>query len=230
MIAKQIGIKVEREMKDSSSKRVRLSIIGKPKIRRIFIVVTVLFAINAMAYSELQMNSIYIHGNQFLNFFFIALIDIPSVLICWYLMDKVGRRWVNCLIMLCCAFSLYLPFLFRIQHSTAVLSILLIGKFMVSANHMVIYQQAIELYPTQLRNSGLGFGSTAGSIANIFVPYIVNLTNLGVWVPLFTMGAFCTLAATLAPFLPETLNENLPQTIEEAEKFGEETRFWSWKK
>ncbi|RWS00352.1 solute carrier family 22 member 5-like protein, partial [Dinothrombium tinctorium] len=204
----QIGIKVEREMKDSSSKRVRLSIIGKPKIRRIFIVVTVLFAINAMAYSELQMNSIYIHGNQFLNFFFIALIDIPSVLICWYLMDKVGRRW----------------------HSTAVLSILLIGKFMVSANHMVIYQQAIELYPTQLRNSGLGFGSTAGSIANIFVPYIVNLTNLGVWVPLFTMGAFCTLAATLAPFLPETLNENLPQTIEEAEKFGEETRFWSWKK
>lgn len=41
------------------------------------------------------------------------------------------------------------------------------------------------------------------------------------------MGAVCVIAGIGAAFLPETLNENLPQTIEDGEEFGKDQKFFS---
>jgi len=41
------------------------------------------------------------------------------------------------------------------------------------------------------------------------------------------MGGVCVSAGVGAAFLPETLHENLPQTIDDGEEFGKNKKFFS---
>lgn len=41
------------------------------------------------------------------------------------------------------------------------------------------------------------------------------------------MAALCLIGMIVSAFLPETLNQKLPETIEDANRFGKGVRFWS---
>lgn len=41
------------------------------------------------------------------------------------------------------------------------------------------------------------------------------------------MASLCFVGMISAAFLPETLNQTLPETIDDANKFGKGNRFWS---
>ncbi|KFM59486.1 Organic cation transporter 1, partial [Stegodyphus mimosarum] len=92
---------------------------------------------------------------------------------------------------------------------------------------MAVYQQSSELYPTTIRSIGMGMSGTFAGLANIIVPYVVFLAIYGKYLPYLIIGMVCILAGFSATFLPETLNEILPQTIYDAEKFGKDQKFFS---
>lgn len=50
-------------------------------------------------------------------------------------------------------------------------------RFAITLTFLVVYLQATEIFPTQLRSTGSGFASTMGSIIGIFTPYIVYLVS-----------------------------------------------------
>lgn len=66
--------------------------------------------------------------------------------------------------------------------------------------------------------------------ANLGVPYIPLLATFGLWIPLAIIGTVALSAGVEATFLPETLNENLPQTIEDGENFGRGRKYWRFAK
>ncbi|GFN93714.1 organic cation transporter protein [Plakobranchus ocellatus] len=101
----------------------------------------------------------------------------------------------------------------------------LIGKFGASAGFAVIYIYSAELFPTVMRNSGLGLCSFCARIGGILAPYIADLEHLtsGHWdvaVPLMIFGGLSVAAGLLVLFLPETSNRVLPDTVEDAKSFG----------
>ena len=52
-----------------------------------------------------------------------------------------------------------------------------IGKLMISISYAVIYVYQAELFPTSVRNSGMGACVTVGQMANFAAPYIVQLVS-----------------------------------------------------
>ena len=48
---------------------------------------------NVFVYSGVTINSPYMPGNQFVNFFILAIVEIPASLLGGYLMQSLGRRW-----------------------------------------------------------------------------------------------------------------------------------------
>ncbi|CAD5114726.1 DgyrCDS3769 [Dimorphilus gyrociliatus] len=100
-------------------------------------------------------------------------------------------------------------------------AVAIISKSGVSIAFGSTYIYSIELFPTGVRNVGLGWGSMIARISGVASPYVGGpLSN--VWKPLPTtiFGLFATLSGLFTFLLPETLNRKLPETIEEGENFG----------
>jgi len=51
--------------------------------------------------------------------------------------------------------------------------------------------------------------------------------KFGAWIPLAIIGVLCLSAAFFASFLPETLNEYLPQSAKDSAEFGSQKPYWS---
>ncbi|XP_022258884.1 carcinine transporter-like [Limulus polyphemus] len=185
-------------------------------------------AANSMAYYGLQINATNLYGNEFLNFFLLGLVELPSYFLCWYLMERLGRRWTNVSLMLLGALSILIPTTLPIASTLGTTIGTLVGKFGCSAAFMVVYQQSAELYPTPIRALGMGASATVACIATICTPYIIYLGTYDKHIPYFIIGGICLIASFAASFLPETLNAKLPQTIEDGERFGNSQKYFSF--
>ncbi|CAF1528287.1 unnamed protein product [Rotaria sp. Silwood1] len=94
-------------------------------------------------------------------------------------------------------------------------------KFFASLSYGIIYVYANELFPTRIRNTGMGMCSMVARIGAI-VGTTSNdmLARLWVNLPTVLFGILSLVAALLVLMLPETLNKTLPQTIEDTEQMG----------
>eukprot|EP00731_Ephydatia_muelleri_P027780 Em0019g653a len=91
----------------------------------------------------------------------------------------------------------------------------LAGKFAASASFAIAYLYAVELFPTQVRNLGVGVCSLSARIGGIAAPLILLTDKWGAPVPMLVMGTMALVAGSLSSLLPETLNTPLPETLEE---------------
>ncbi|ESO88163.1 hypothetical protein LOTGIDRAFT_165906 [Lottia gigantea] len=100
----------------------------------------------------------------------------------------------------------------------------LLGKFCVSGSFMVIYIYTPEIYPTNLRNAGLGMASAISRLGGMVAPYSSLLSAVAVWGPGVVFTVCCILASILMYFLPETKGRPLPTTLQEMRDLKHEHR------
>ncbi|KAH9511701.1 Sugar transporter [Dermatophagoides farinae] len=201
-----------------------------PGLRSKTLIITIVFIACIIGYGGIIGNTVNMEANnQLYNYLLLSFIDLPSLFICWKLINtRLGRRWTNVITMGICGIALILPAIFNRQYDEYFYTgCTLVGKFGVAGTFMIIYQHSSELYPTTLRNQGLGLTATIGSIGAILTPQIVYIAKYGEWIPLFIIGILCLLASIIASFLPETLNEYLPQCSREAANFGRDKKFFT---
>jgi len=109
---------------------------------------------------------------------------------------------------------------FDSENSTAAVVLGMIGKFGVTSAYNVIYIFSAELFPTVIRNGGIGMSSMCSRIGGIISAYLLLLASHWKPLPLIVFGAFSVSAGLLSLLLPETMNRRLPETLEDGENFG----------
>ncbi|KAJ8304439.1 hypothetical protein KUTeg_018022, partial [Tegillarca granosa] len=90
----------------------------------------------------------------------------------------------------------------------------LIGKYAITGSFSTIFLYTPELYPTNLRNAGIGFSSAAARSGGMLAPFAGTLAEQVIWAPGAIFGIMCLIVTFLATFLPETKGHELPQTVE----------------
>ncbi|KAI0241104.1 Organic cation transporter protein [Lamellibrachia satsuma] len=90
-------------------------------------------------------------------------------------------------------------------------------KFCITAAFGGITLCSMEVYPTTVRNIGLGMGIVGGKLGQMLSPYTSYFSRLAPWFLGVVFGSLTVVGAVLMLLLPETLGRPLPQTIEEAE-------------
>ena len=106
----------------------------------------------------------------------------------------------------------------------------MIAKFNCTASFYFYYLQAIEIFPTCVRNTGLGFVGFVAAIFGLAGPHITGLGTKDKRIPLGAMGLINVVAAVAASFLPETVGCDLPETLEAASNFGKDQQYFSYVK
>ncbi|XP_021380062.1 organic cation transporter protein-like [Mizuhopecten yessoensis] len=200
---------------------------------RVLLLRTLVIFINwcmvTMAYYGLSLNSGNLGGNFYLNFFLSGLVEFPAYTLVLLLVDRVGRKRLHCISMIMggmfCLSTIF-PILFldeRYQPLTTALAML--GKLGAAAAFAIIYMYSAELFPTVVRNAGMGASSCIARLGAIAAPFIADSGDriggkLGKAFPLVVFGVATIVAGVLALHLPETLNQDLPETIEDGILFG----------
>ncbi|GIX97627.1 organic cation transporter 1 [Caerostris extrusa] len=221
-----LGEKI-RETKEQEKKDPKSSLLKYPRLRRNFIILCICWSAFYVAYSGLTYNITNLSGNEFLNFFLLSAVEVPGNLTFWFLMDRYGRRWSASLGFVMISIFCLIP-LIGFESSDIISSML--SKFLISGIFMISDQQGSELFPTMFRTFGIGAGKAIATAATLGIPYISLLSQYGKALPFVLIGLTSFLTGVLASFLPETLNENLPQTMTDAEAFGKNQKYFSWTK
>lgn len=159
-------------------------------------------------------------GNIFLNVALSAAIQIPGTFISMWLMKTWGRRYTlisaNILAGIACLLIAVLP------GKPSWIKPLLgcSGMLGLSVSFPTVYIFSGELFPTVIRNIGVGTSSMCARIGSMLAPFIAGLSVVEPWIPPLIFGIIPLIGAVLCYRLPETLNCKLPDTIEEAEALG----------
>ncbi|KAK9744821.1 Sugar transporter [Popillia japonica] len=101
----------------------------------------------------------------------------------------------------------------------------IIGRFAINISYNIGLQYAAELLPTVVRAQGVALIHIMGYVASILAPFIVYLANISPSLPLLILGILGVVGGILALFLPETLDHELPQTLQDGENFGLHQKF-----
>ncbi|XP_050026067.2 carcinine transporter-like [Dermacentor andersoni] len=220
----QQSITAEEESEKSGS---MLDLVIKPKIRKNLLILTLIWSANGCAYSGLHINVTHLSGNEFLNFLYLALVEFPANAIGWWSMDRYGRRWTNVFFVLLTATACWAAVIAPTSGTVHIVSSI-VAKFSTTAAYMMMYQQSAELFPTPLRSFSVGVLTALAAVFTASVPYIVYLVRYGAWIPFLFLAVLTMAAGIAAAWLPETKGYPLCQTVEDAEKFGHDQKFFSF--
>ncbi|CAD1469722.1 unnamed protein product, partial [Heterotrigona itama] len=159
-------------------------------------------------------------GNIFVNFTVSGAIQIPGNFVAWWAMNKLGRK-----ITLICSNSIAgiaALLLVVVSNDIAWLRLILVCTAIVgmSVSFTTVYLFSGELFPTVVRNIGVGTSSMCARIGSISAPFVVSLDHIQTWLPPACFGILPLIGAALCLFLPETVGCTLPETLEDGENFG----------
>ncbi|KAH9525172.1 hypothetical protein Btru_000528, partial [Bulinus truncatus] len=198
------------------------------------IAIFVNWCVASMVYYGLSLNVGSLTGDLFLNFFLYGVVECMAYVICLMFLDTAGRRLLQCLSMLlaglACALTLF-PVMYgseEVSWMTVVLS--LVGKFGASAAFAVIHIYTAELFPTVMRNSGMGLSSFMARTGGLLSPYIADIGvmipgDMAKVIPLLIFGGASVVAGLLALGLPETANQMLPDTMQDIKRSSRKHKF-----
>ncbi|XP_069753865.1 organic cation/carnitine transporter 2-like [Narcine bancroftii] len=205
----------DMKAKSTKSHNPIINLVKTCNIRVITIISILLWMIINIGYYGLSLNTPNLHGNDYLNCFFSAAIEIPGYIASWLFLRRLSRRFTLTGTLLLAGAVLLLIQFIPSAISGLVTVLVMTGKLAITCGYAMIYVYTAELYPTAVRNTGVGMSSMASRLGSIVSPYIFYLGFYHENLPYILLGSFVALSGILVLLLPETFNHPLPDTIEQ---------------
>ncbi|XP_030074681.1 solute carrier family 22 member 6-B [Microcaecilia unicolor] len=145
-------------------------------------------------------------------------IDVFAKIICGVALNFFGRRTIQ-------ASSLILAGIFLLVNTAVPLdmqafriTLVMLGKGCLAASSLCTYLFGGELFPTIVRQTGMGFITMMARLGGIVAPMVLMAGDYVAFLPLVVFGGAPIISGVAACFLPEMLNAPLLDTIEEVEE------------
>jgi len=91
---------------------------------------------------------------------------------------------------------------------------MILAKFFITISFDGVYLYTAELFPTAIRNIGVGTSTAAARIGSICSPFIVYTNRVHRLLPFAILGINALIAGILCMTLPETNNQPTLETVE----------------
>ncbi|KAL8184143.1 UNVERIFIED_CONTAM: hypothetical protein K2H54_007588 [Gekko kuhli] len=208
---------MEKELSSTKSSYTLSDLVRTPAIRRISCCLCLVWFSVSFSYYGLAMDLQNFGVSIYLIQVIFGAVDFPAKVIVTITMSYLGRR-VSLMAFLILAGLVIIANIFvPPELQTLRTSLAVIGKGGLAAAFNCVFLFTTELYPTPIRQTGLGFGSTMARVGGIVAPLAKMMEDYFSLLPTIVYGAAPIISGIVACFLPETLNIPLPDTIEEVE-------------
>ncbi|XP_041670401.1 solute carrier family 22 member 13-like [Cheilinus undulatus] len=195
---------------DGTSKRNGIvDIFRIPYLRKRTLIMSFVWFGTNLTYDGLSLNVGNFGLDIYLTQLVFGLAELPARLGCLPLIQRFGRKFCLTGILLFGGAACLVIVAIPRDCPVAVTVLAILGKFASTASFTIIYVYTAELYPTSLRQNGIGVNSMFARVGGILAPLIRLTAIYHYCLPMLIYGAVPVAAAGVSLLLPETLNVEL---------------------
>ncbi|XP_017738129.1 PREDICTED: solute carrier family 22 member 6 isoform X1 [Rhinopithecus bieti] len=216
---------LQKELTMGKGQASAMELLRCPTLRHLFLCLSMLWFATSFAYYGLVMDLQGFGVSIYLIQVIFGAVDLPAKLVGFLVINSLGRRPAQMAALLLAGICILLNGVVPQDQSIIRTSLAVLGKGCLAASFNCIFLYTGELYPTMIRQTGLGIGSTMARVGSIVSPLVSMTAELYPSVPLFIYGAVPVAASAVTVLLPETLGQPLPDTVQDLEsRKGKQTR------
>ncbi|XP_040283602.1 solute carrier family 22 member 7 [Bufo bufo] len=188
-----------------------------PRLRRISLCAGLSWIGLAFSYYGINLNISGFGLSIYLTQFLYALVEVPARVGGYLLLNYLGNRRTEVFTVLmtgaCLGANVFIP----ADKGPLRTTFAVLGKGFAEASFCVIYMHTCELYPTVIRQSGIGYTAFLARFGVILATLLKLLDNI--WPPLSQLVICITMVVCglIVNLLPETHNTRLPDFISDVE-------------
>nr|XP_010981337.2 solute carrier family 22 member 6 isoform X1 [Camelus dromedarius] len=208
---------LQKELTMAKGQASALELLRCPALRRLFLCLSMLWFATSFAYYGLVMDLQGFGVSIYLIQVIFGAVDLPAKLVCFLIINNMGRRPAQMASLLLAGICILINGVIPRDQSIVRTSLAVLGKGCLASSFNCIFLYTGELYPTMIRQTGLGMGSTLARVGSIVSPLVSMTAEIYPSVPLFIYGAVPVAASCVVALLPETLDQPLPDTVQDVE-------------
>eukprot|EP00088_Acartia_fossae_P014886 TRINITY_DN18038_c0_g1_i1.p1 TRINITY_DN18038_c0_g1~~TRINITY_DN18038_c0_g1_i1.p1 ORF type:complete len:399 (-),score=52.45 TRINITY_DN18038_c0_g1_i1:31-1227(-) len=207
-----------------------LQLFKYPHLRLKTIISYYLWFSTALIYYGLTLNSNNLGASLFVYQAVGKALEFPGITLVIFMLLKTGRRLTLMIYYtfggICLILTMFVP-LNTFPYEWPIVVLNLSGRVCSIGTLAVCYIYSSEIFPTVVRNVGLGSSSLWARVGPMVAPFVAQLSVYDDRIPTTFFGIVALVAAFLVTFLPETSNTPLPDTIQDSEDLGKGDTFWN---
>ncbi|XP_072455088.1 solute carrier family 22 member 13-like isoform X2 [Notamacropus eugenii] len=194
-----------------------LDLFRHPQLQKVTLILCCVWFVDSLGYYGLSLNVGSFGLDIYLTQLIFGAVEVPARLSSIFMLQKFGRRksQMGTLIMggLMCLIIIFIPS----KYPTVTTVLAVIGKFATSAAFTISYVYSAELFPTVIRQTGMGLVAIFSRIAGILTPLVTLLGEYHASIPMAIYGTLPVLVGILSVMLPETKGKILKDNIDDLE-------------
>uniref|UniRef100_A0A8C5A9B8 Major facilitator superfamily (MFS) profile domain-containing protein n=1 Tax=Gadus morhua TaxID=8049 RepID=A0A8C5A9B8_GADMO len=216
-ITLEVAVSVCQPIVASKSSYSAYDLLRTGGMRRISVCLVAVWFSTSFAYYGLAMDLQKFGVNVYLMQIIFGAVDIPAKLLALLMLTFLGRRVTQAACLFLSALVIFINIFVPTDMQTLRTTLACLGKGFTSSSFTCVYLYTGELYPTVVRQTGMGFVSTMARIGSMAAPAVLILDEVIPALPSIVYGGAAVIAGVFACFLPETRDIPLPDTIEDVE-------------
>ncbi|KAM7084995.1 solute carrier family 22 member 20-like [Molossus nigricans] len=209
---------IQSEFTSTRTSNSVLDLFRTPAIRKVTCCLMVVWFSNSMAYYGLAMDLQKFGLSVYLVQVLFGVIDIPAMLVATATMISVGRRATVASFLILAGLMVIANMVVPEDMQTLRTAQAALAKGCLASSFICVYLFTGELYPTEIRQMGMGFVSINARLGGLVAPLITAVGEFSAILPPVAFGATSILAGLAVCFLAETRNTPLVETIEVMER------------
>ncbi|KAM3868807.1 solute carrier family 22 member 6 [Diretmus argenteus] len=208
---------MKKEMSCSQGSYSALDLFRTPTMRKMTVCLSAVWLSTSFAYYGLSMDLQQFGVNIYLIQVIFGAVDIPAKIVVTVSMSIFGRRRSQSAVLIVAGVTVLLNLLVPYEKQTVRTCLAVLGKGCLAASFNCCYLYSGELFPTVIRQTGMGWVSMMARLGAMVAPIVLLLGEYITWIPGLVYGGAPVLSGVAAMFLPETVGAPLADTIQDVE-------------
>uniref|UniRef100_A0A8C3K0X0 Major facilitator superfamily (MFS) profile domain-containing protein n=1 Tax=Calidris pygmaea TaxID=425635 RepID=A0A8C3K0X0_9CHAR len=208
---------MQKEMASSGSHHTVVDLVRTPVVRRISCCLCFVWFSTSFAYYGLAMDLQNFDFNIYVIQLIFGAVDIPAKLVSILTITYVGRRFTQSVALILAGLAILANTLVPRDLRILRTALAVFGKGCLAASFNCVFLYTGELYPTVIRQTGMGLANTMSRLGSITAPLVKIAGEVFPTLPFIIYGVAPVVSGLVAIFLPETRDKALPETVDEVE-------------
>ncbi|KAM6162735.1 LOW QUALITY PROTEIN: solute carrier family 22 member 13 [Erethizon dorsatum] len=195
-----------------------LDLFKHPHLQRVTLILICVWFVDSLVYYGLSFQVGDFGLDIYLTQLILGAVEVPARLFSIFMIERLGRKWSQSGTLIVggvmCITTIFIP-----SDQPVVVTVLaVVGKFAAAASFTISYVYTAELFPTIIRQMGMGLVSIFLRIGGILTPLVLLLGDYHAALPMLIFGNIPIVAGVLCVLLPETHGQNLQDTIQDLDQ------------